>query len=382
MKIADPQSKREILFWSLHTLGWCGYGLSQYVGAMVFDRPIGYTKVTIAAALFGFIVTAPLRHVCRWLWGRPLLVMVPLAMALAYLASLVWRLGVNWAYQQWYSEWHIAQWPGLLVAALNFAYLMACWIGLYFGVRYYESMQLQREAALRAASLAQEAQLTMLRYQLNPHFLFNTLNAVSTLIIDNRNKVANSTVTKLAEFLRYTLDQDPSKKVTVAQEVEALNLYLDIEKLRFGSRLRILFLIEPEASMMLLPSLLLQPLVENAIKYAASPREQGALIRILGRVDHGMLELEVIDDGPGMIDAERLTNGRGVGVRNTRERLQVLYGERSSVSVDNAHPGLRVALTFPAEPAASEAIWKDPASPLRSAEIQQDGTLEAPAIAQ
>lgn len=241
MRIADPQVKREVLFWSLHSLGWCGYGLSQYVGAMVFDRPIGYTHVTIAATLFGILVTAPLRYFCRRLWGRSIFVMLPLAIALAYLAALAWRLGVNWAYLQWYSEWYIAHWPGLLVAALNFTYLLACWIGLYFGVRYYESMQVQRETALRGTSLAQEAQLTMLRYRLNPHFLFNTLNAISTLILDNRNKVANSTVTKLAEFLRYTLDQDPSKKVTVEQEVEALNLYLDIEKLRFDSRLRIVF---------------------------------------------------------------------------------------------------------------------------------------------
>lgn len=381
MRIVDPKARREVLFWSLHALGWAGYGLSQYVGAMVFDRPIGYTKVAIAATVFGILVTAPLRYTCRWLWGRSLFVMLPLAIVLAYTASLAWRLGVNWAYLQWYDEWYIAHWPGLLVAALNFSYLMAFWIGLYFGVRYYESMQVQREMALRATSLAQEAQLTMLRYQLNPHFLFNTLNAISTLILDNRNKIANSTVTKLAEFLRYTLDQDPSKKVTVAKEVEALNLYLDIEKLRFDSRLRIVFLVQPEASRMLLPSLLLQPLLENAIKYAASPREEGALIRILARVNGEFLELEVADDGPGIVDTERLTNGRGVGVRNTRERLQVLYGERSSVNVENAHPGLRVVLRFPAEPAVDAT--QAPASGLEhAAQTQPESSSEVPAITQ
>src|SRR3954454_24973920 len=99
----------------------------------------------------------------------------------------------------------------------------------------------------------------MLRYQLNPHFLFNTLNAISTLIIDNRNSVANSAVSGLSEFLRYTLDQDPMKKVTVAQELEALDLYLRIEKMRFGARLTIQYDIDDDATAILMPSLLLQP---------------------------------------------------------------------------------------------------------------------------
>jgi LytS/YehU family sensor histidine kinase len=235
--------------------------------------------------------------------------------------------------------------------AVSGTYLMACWVGLYFGFRYYESTQTQREAALRASALAQEAQLKMLRYQLNPHFLFNTLNAISTLILDNRNTSANCAVTGLSEFLRHTLDQDPMKKVTVAQEMEALNLYLDIEKMRFGLRLKLDFAIDEAASRVLIPSLLLQPLIENAIKYAVSPSEDGGRIRVAARVTGGMLQLEVADDGPGMVDASRIANGRGVGIRNTRERLQVLYGEKSEVAITNTQPGLRVALRFPAEPA-------------------------------
>jgi two-component system LytT family sensor kinase len=98
-----------------------------------------------------------------------------------------------------------------------------------------------------------------------------------------------------------------------------------------------------------MPSLLLQPLIENAIKYAVTPREQGGKIRIGAHVTGGTLQLEVADDGPGLINACRLANGRGVGIRNTRERLQVLYGERGTVTVSNTEPGLRVSLTLPAE---------------------------------
>jgi two-component system, LytTR family, sensor kinase len=251
---------------------------------------------------------------------------------------------------------------------MSATYLMVCWMGLYFGFRYYESMQLQREAVLRSAALAQEAQLKMLRYQLNPHFLFNTLNAISTLILDNRNAIANSAVTGLSEFLRYTLDQDPMKKVTVAQEIDALNLYLDIEKLRFGPRLTIDFAIDAAAIPMLMPSLLMQPLIENAVKYAVSPREEGGKIRIGAHVTGGRLQLEVSDDGPGLVDCSRVANGRGVGLRNTRERLQVLYGERGTVSVDNTEPGLRVALTFPAESVAATPSPRTAAVPVPAGE--------------
>jgi two-component system, LytTR family, sensor kinase len=202
---------------------------------------------------------------------------------------------------------------------------------------------------LRASTLAQEAQLKMLRYQLNPHFLFNTLNAISTLILDKRNSTANSAVTGLSDFLRYTLDQDPMKRVTVAQEIDALNLYLDIEKLRFGERLTLIYRVEPEVMQALIPSLILQPLIENAIKYAVAPRERGGTIAILGKRIGERIQLIVSDDGPGLREAQRLENGRGVGIRNTRERLQVLYGNAGRIDLADNGPGLRVELSFPAE---------------------------------
>ena len=349
MAFPDLKRNRDLLFWSLHALGWSAYGFSQYLGAVLYGKPISYTQVILQAAVWGFIVSAPLRYVCRWLWTRPVKVMIPSALLIAFITALAWRVGVNWAYQQYDASWVINYWTELLTGAIHATYLIVCWIGLYFGVHYYESMQLQREAALRSSALAQEAQLKMLRYQLNPHFLFNTLNAISTLILDNRNSTANSAVTGLSEFLRYTLDQDPMKRVTVAQELDALNLYLNIEKMRFGSRLELEYSMDDNVMDVLMPSLLLQPLIENAVKYAVTPREEGGRIRIGGHLTGGMLQLEVSDDGPGMTDPTRLTNGRGVGIRNTRERLQVLYGERGSVMVTNTEPGLRVALTFPAE---------------------------------
>jgi LytS/YehU family sensor histidine kinase len=224
-----------------------------------------------------------------------------------------------------------------------------CWSGLYFGIKYYEMLQQQREAALQASALAQEAQVKMLRYQLNPHFMFNTLNAISTLILDGQGKVANQAVGKLSEFLRHTLDQDPMKKVTLRQELDALDLYLGIEKLRFAERLRLEFDVEDAAQQALVPSLILQPLIENALKYAVAPREEGGRLRLEAHTDGAVLRLVVQDDGPGLPVGVNLGEGRGVGFRNTRDRLAVLYGEHQKIAVRFARPGLRVEIEIPFE---------------------------------
>ncbi|HEY5808625.1 MAG TPA: histidine kinase [Povalibacter sp.] len=345
---------RDLVFWSLHAIGWSGYAIAQYLGSLLYGKAATYQKIIIIAAVSGFLLTAPLRYLCRYLRTLSPAAMIGGALAGAYCVALMWRVVINWAYET-YVRWDppMEHWYEYLTGAMTATYLVACWMGLYFAFKYYESTQIQHESALRASALAQEAQLKMLRYQLNPHFLFNTLNAISTLIIDNRNSVANSAVSGLSEFLRYTLDQDPMKKVTVAQELEALNLYLNIEEMRFGNRLSIRHEIDDAAKDMLMPSLLLQPLIENAIKYAISPREQGGTICIGAQVTAGTLHLCVADDGPGLVDPQRMTNGRGVGIRNTRERLQVLYGDHGHVKVVPGNPGLRVALSFPAELSAA-----------------------------
>ncbi len=178
--------------------------------------------------------------------------------------------------------------------------LLLCWSGFYFGVKICERLQLEREATLAASALAQEAQLKMLRYQLNPHFLFNTLNAISTLVLDGQNRIANLAVSRLSEFLRYTLDQDPMKKVTLRQELDALNLYFGIEKLRFGDRLKLEFDVDERSETALVPSLLLQPLVENSMKYAIAPREEGGSVTVIAGIEANGLRLAVVDDGPGL----------------------------------------------------------------------------------
>ena len=291
----------------MHATGWLlAYGLALCFGFLFYTaacRPWAWL-IAIAAA-GGFVLSVPMRYVYRAIWGRGERWVIPVVLATSYLTALALRIVINLGCQYFLDRKPFTSPFDLFEGALMSTYLLLCWSALYLGIKYYESKQQQQEAVLRAVTLAQEAQLKMLRYQLNPHFLFNTLNAISTLILDNQNRTANRAVMRLSEFLRYTLDQDPMKRVTLRQEIEALDLYLGTERLRFGDRLRLEYAIEGTALDGLVPSLLLQPLLENALKYAVSPRELGGMVRIEGRVRGAMLELSVTDDGPGLDDSSR-----------------------------------------------------------------------------
>jgi two-component system LytT family sensor kinase len=365
LRLSRLRSSRNLLFWSLHAGGWAAYGVTVYFGFLFYKPPPGIAPVIALAATGGFVLSAPMRYVYRAVWGLGERWIIPVVFATSYVTALALRVDINLAYQHFVDPTHhFDSLFDLFHNALFSTYLLLGWSGLYFGIKIYESMQQQQAAVLKAVTLAQEAQLKMLRYQLNPHFLFNTLNAISTLILDNQNRKASQAVMRLSEFLRYTLDQDPMKRVTLRQEMEALDLYLGTERLRFGERLRLEYAVEGAALDALVPSLLLQPLVENALKYAVSPREEGGMVRIEGRARGPMLEISVIDDGPGL-DGRSATPERrgGVGLRNTRERLAVLYGESFRFAALDSRPGLRIDLALPLETAAREEVLPRVAEP-------------------
>jgi len=348
----------EVAFWLLQAVGWSAYFIANYfVFTLLYtdeappEAMNGYLQVVVLAATTGLLLSTGLRYAYRELRDRKPVVVVPAILALVYPTALVWRVCITAGYAVYMHEWGMLQetWLQFCAHALVSTYLLLCWSALYLGIYYYQSAQREREATLRATALARETQVKMLRYQLNPHFLFNTLNAISTLILDRDNNTANQAVTRLSAFLRHTLDQDPMKKVTLKEELEALDLYLGIEKLRFGPRLRLDLSIDSAALEALVPSLLLQPLVENALKYAIAPSETGGKLHIGARLIGQRLLLHVADDGPGFPEGLSVGNGRGVGLRNTRDRLNVLYGERARFASHNTVPGLRIDIEFPAE---------------------------------
>jgi sensor histidine kinase YesM len=196
----------------------------------------------------------------------------------------------------------------------------------HLGWSYYQGY---RERERQTAALQKElveARLEALRMQLNPHFLFNTLHAVSSLIHDDPD-AADRIIARLSELLRLSLDQSKPQEVSLQEELAFLDRYLDIELTRFADRLKVQKQIEPGVQDALVPYLLLQPLVENAIRHGIEPREDAGHLEIRAQRNNGKLQLSVIDDGAGLSGSAATQPREGIGLSNTRSRLRHLYGE-------------------------------------------------------
>ncbi len=340
-------------FWILNVVGWSGYVLTAYLGALAHEKPDAYIAVILAMAVAGFLLTIPMRLLYRRLWGRSPIAIAVGVIVTSYVLAFGWRWFSNTIYYEWVKGgWQPEGLMDYVGGVMGSFYILLCWSGLYFGIRYYQQLQEQTERTLQATAAAHQAQLEMLRYQLNPHFLFNTLNAISTLILDGAKESANLAISRLSDFLRYTLDNDPMKRVTLGSELGALDLYLEIEKVRFGDRLIIRKEVGSRALEALVPSLILQPLIENAIKYAVTPSEEGGTLTISAKVHDQMLILQLSDNGPGLNNRQKANNGScGVGLKNTRERLQQFYGDRQAFTLAPNDPsGLVVTINTPFEP--------------------------------
>lgn len=204
-----------------------------------------------------------------------------------------------------------------------------------------------REVASRAQAAASAASLAALRYQLNPHFLFNTLNAISSLIVTKDYATADAMLAKLSEFLRATLSSDPDALLPLEDELATLQHYLEIESVRFGERLAVEFISPPALNSALVPSFLLQPLIENAIKYALAPSPIPVTIRVKAARENDMLVVSVEDDGTGL--EKNMRPGTGLGIANVRQRLQTLYGSLGSLETSKREGGFIAVTRFPLE---------------------------------
>ncbi|NMP32303.1 histidine kinase [Thalassotalea sp. M1531] len=343
---------RNRFFWLLQTAGWFGFALVQFLGSLLHDLRDIFVIVVFLNSYAGWMLTVPLRYVYRRAWNLAPIKMVTVIIIASYITAVIWQVIKNINYWEIYKHgWKPEFWLYYTQSSVWSFYIILSWSGLYFGIKYYQMLQKEKQNVLQANTLAHQAQLKMLRYQLNPHFLFNTLNAISTLILVKENTTANGMVTKLSEFLRYSLDKDPMKRVTLTSEIHALELYLEIEKVRFEERLQVKFDIGKDCENALVPSMILQPLAENAIKYAIAVKEEGGTITIsVNRFGNDLL-VELADDGPGAeIKNGNLYRESGVGLANTRERLTALYKENFSLVVSKNKPsGVKVNIRIPYE---------------------------------
>lgn len=226
------------------------------------------------------------------------------------------------------------------------------WAAGYLSFVRYCQQQQQAEEAHRLSQNIQQLELQALRHQLNPHFTFNALNSVCALLEAERFEDAELMSEQLATFLRYSLSHAPDSLVRLADELAAIEAYLTLQKTRFGDKLRVQWQIDDAVRQHWVPALLLQPLVENAIKYAVAARQNGATIRICGQQHGDHIELSVQDDGPGC--QAKTGAGTGVGLRNIRDRLYQHFGASARLVVKSLPAGFSVNIELPEQqPAGS-----------------------------
>jgi two-component system, LytTR family, sensor kinase len=338
-------------FWILQSVGWGGYFLLRTVsGIGANTMPAMYIVHTLLMTATGYSLTLLLASLFRRLISMRPVVTLALSLIAVVITASIFSIIETWSLATFVRlEWKpiVVEYFGAILLDLL---LLSAWTALYYGINYFLLLEEEITQRERLESQASSAQLAMLRYQLNPHFLFNTLNSISTLVLLKQTERANAMLARLSSFLRYTLANEPTARVTLAQEVETLKLYLEIEKMRFEDRLRPHFKIESETIGARLPSLLLQPLIENAIKYAVTPSEDGADIWLNAWHRGDSVVIEVADNGKGDAAAISASPSTGVGLANIRDRLTQAYGPDHSFSTrKNEHGGFSVTVEIPYE---------------------------------
>ena len=233
----------------------------------------------------------------------------------------------------------------ILWAASGWYFFVVAWAVLYVALSYATKVKFAERSAAKYRSDAQTAELRALRYQVNPHFLFNTLNSLSSLVMGRREDEAERMIMNLSTFFRTSLTADPTNDVSLADEIKLQLLYLDIELVRFPRRLNVVVDVPPELEGARIPGLILQPLVENAIKYGVSRSTGKVTLTIRARALDGRIRLTVEDDGT----SDGITEpGHGVGLRNVCDRIEARFGRAASCdSGPRKEGGWRVVLTMP-----------------------------------
>jgi two-component system LytT family sensor kinase len=364
-------NKSKPSFWLLHVVGWLSYIVIFSFDNILFTHKVGASFGVILplciSAFMATLLTLPLRYIYRRCWQlkpRNLILVIIFA---SLLVALIWTPSKNITMWIFNDDKDIINWiltaandenenPWAILTGLSYSFFMIfVWSNLYFGINYHYRLMNEKQLHLEAARLSHSAQIKMLRYQINPHFLFNTLNAISTLVLQGNKDKANGMITRLSTFLRFSLDNDPEKKIPLFDEVKALMLYLEIEKTRFDERLSIVMKIPVETESLLVPSLILQPLIENSIKYAIANMESGGQIEIQAYCKDNLLHLCVADNGPGLPETKskhliKENACGGVGLTNIRDRLAVLYPSNHRFNVSTQSPqGYKVDITIPME---------------------------------
>src|ERR1700723_1205693 len=318
-------------FWQIQIIGWCCFYLYELLESIYafLTKRLYIKEETVPIALM-FLVSCALRPYCRWLL-RPSQSWIAFEVKAAVAASVTSvpvACGAGLILQIFY----VVPWHALVTVWAWSAFVLFFWCSFYFSIKQWQRSSEEKERLLRVESEVREARLLALRYQLNPHFLFNSLNAVSTLVLDGNAPAATRMLAQIGDLLRTSLDSEVTAEVTLSQELAFTEGYLAIEQTRLGERLRVDIAVPFETRDALVPNMLLQPLVENAVRYGVAPWIEGGWIAIKSALDADRLRIVVGNSGRRG-EGEQKKNGNGIGLGNTAERLKTLYGANFEFSL-------------------------------------------------
>ena len=318
------------------TLIWaiCGFLVTLAIHHLYRrSRRLHHSYLMFAAvALTASVLLAPL-----WYFMEQILVRVTLPAVLHFdsLRSIFAAYAIRTAREPLLFSFYL--WP-------FYSIILFTWASLYFGVNAMLELESERANVVNALKLADTARLRALQSNLNPHFLFNALNGIATLVREQDSVTAAAMVDALSSFLRSTLQRLDTPELRVAEEIELIEQYLRIQHYRFGTRLRAVVDVKRETLGALIPTLILQPLVENAVRYGVLPRDAGGSLWVSVRKELAVLGVSVQDDGPGL--NEGTLNAFGMGLQNSSERLNALYGAAASLTIGSRTDGTGCAVVI------------------------------------
>jgi sensor histidine kinase YesM len=343
-------------WWMVEILFWVGFSLTSFIALTLFynEQPRIVHGVNLAyEAILGMVFTRPI------LWSAARLDKLPrptnsaVLLGIVLLTSQSWNVVRMFSFSAFFPQQTV--WDQLGGWAFSAILIFALWTALFYSVRAHKIAAAQKDLAsherfrrLNAEAQNSNAQLKMLRYQINPHFIFNTLNSVNALIATNRSKDARDMVDALGELLRMTLERDPPLIIPLSEEINTTCSYLEVEKLRFRDRLTTTVNIDDGLEEISVPSLILQPLVENAVRHGVEAQSEPCHILIEAKQKADHIKISIADTGPGLQTKNPTHERSGLGLENVKSRLKSVYGEDASFSIkDREGGGVKVTLCLP-----------------------------------
>lgn len=351
-------SKKQ-LYWFFQICGWFVYS-TTFIWDNVFFNHDDFTHpidTIVSFTLFGFtgfLCTLLLRAIYRRFENKNFFVFLTVAFISCNLLALIWTAGKKlyiWYFltPEIFSKWMNGDIPfsAIFLYFSNSLMVFLVWSAFYSGVKFHIKSNEQNKRILKIKADHERAKLELLRYQLNPHFLFNSLNAASNLAMRGDGEKTSDMLAKLATFLRFSLDNSPTERVTLQQDLSVMEKYLEIESIRFGDRLKVIWKIAPDCLQILIPNFLIHPLIENVIKHALNSSKQQTVLTITAAKINENLCLTVSDNGP-LTNLEAIQSSKGIGLTNIQQRLELFYCQNYQLNMNiNTPNGLNVEIIIP-----------------------------------